>query len=57
MLGWEHRAGDIMRTVDKLEKIGPEKVRALLVEQCGAEEEQGRPAPHSGGPHTSPGAR
>ena len=40
MLGRSERAGDIMRTVDKLEKIGPEKVRALLVEQCGAEEEQ-----------------
>ena len=40
MLGLGERAGDIMRTVDKLEKIGPEKVRALLVEQCGAEEEQ-----------------
>ena len=40
MLGLSERAGDIMRTVDKLEKIGPEKVRALLVEQCGAEEEQ-----------------
>jgi histidyl-tRNA synthetase len=32
MLGLEEKSGDIMRTVDKLDKIGPEKVRALLVE-------------------------
>ena len=31
MLGLSEQAGDIMRTVDKLDKIGPEKVRALLV--------------------------
>ena len=31
MLGLSDRADDIMRTVDKLDKIGPEKVRALLV--------------------------
>ncbi len=31
MLGLSDRAGDIMRTVDKLDKIGPDKVRALLV--------------------------
>ena len=31
MQGLSERAGDIMRTVDKLDKIGPEKVRALLV--------------------------
>ncbi len=30
MLGLTEKAGDIMRTVDKLDKIGPEKVRALL---------------------------
>ena len=30
MLGWEHRAGDIMRTVDKLPKIGAEKVGLML---------------------------
>ena len=30
MLGLSDRAGDIMRTVDKLDKIGSEKVRALL---------------------------
>ena len=31
MQGLSERAGDIMRTVDKLAKIGPEKVRDLLV--------------------------
>ena len=29
-LGLSEQAGDVMRTVDKLEKIGPEKVRAIL---------------------------
>ena len=32
LLGLEERAGDVMRTVDKLEKIGPDKVRAILVD-------------------------
>ena len=32
MLGLTEKSGDIMRTVDKLEKIGPDKVHALLVE-------------------------
>lgn len=32
MLGLSEQAGDIMRTVDKLEKIGVEKVKGLLVE-------------------------
>ena len=31
MLGLTDRAGDIMRTVDKLDKIGPDKVKDLLV--------------------------
>ena len=30
LLGLEERAGDVMRTIDKLEKIGPEKVTAIL---------------------------
>ena len=30
MLGLSAKAGDILRTVDKLDKIGPEKVRAVL---------------------------
>ena len=29
------KSGDIMRTVDKLDKIGAEKVRVLLMEDCG----------------------
>ena len=33
MLGLTEKSGDIMRTVDKLEKIGPDKVHALLVEE------------------------
>ena len=40
MLGLSQRSGDIMRTVDKLDKIGPEKVRALLTSECGLAEEQ-----------------
>lgn len=32
MQGLADQAGNIMRTVDKLDKIGPEKVRALLME-------------------------
>ena len=34
MMGLEEKSGDIMRTVDKLDKIGAEKVRTLLVEDC-----------------------
>ena len=34
------KSGDIMRTVDKLDKIGAEKVRAILVETCGLSEAQ-----------------
>ncbi len=33
MLGLSARSGDIMRTVDKLDKIGPDKVRALLCDE------------------------
>ncbi len=32
MLGLAGRAADVMRTVDKLDKIGPDKVRELLLE-------------------------
>ena len=32
LLGLEERAGDVMRTIDKLEKIGPDKVKAILVD-------------------------
>ena len=40
MLGLSEKSGDIMRTVDKLEKIGPEKVRVILLEDCGLQEDQ-----------------
>ena len=32
LLGLEEQAGDVMRTIDKLEKIGPEKVKAILAD-------------------------
>ncbi len=35
LLGLQEQAGDIMRTVDKLEKIGPEKVKTILTEDVG----------------------
>ena len=34
------KSGDIMRTVDKLDKIGPEKVRGILISDCGLTEQQ-----------------
>ena len=37
LLGLEEKAGDVMRTVDKLEKIGPDKVKAILVDDFGVE--------------------
>ena len=40
MLGLTEQSGAIMRTVDKLDKIGPDKVRALLLEDCGLTEDQ-----------------
>ena len=40
MLGLSEKSGEIMRTVDKLDKIGAEKVRVLLTEDCGASAEQ-----------------
>ena len=40
MLDLTEKSGDIMRTVDKLDKIGPEKVRALLLEDCSLTEKQ-----------------
>ena len=33
MNGMQEKAGDIMRTVDKLDKIGPEKVKLLLIDE------------------------
>ncbi len=40
MLGLADKSGDIMRTVDKLDKIGPDKVKVILLEDCGLEEAQ-----------------
>ena len=39
MLGLSEKSGDIMRTVDKLDKIGDEKVRALLTGELSLSEE------------------
>ncbi len=39
MLGLSEKSGDIMRTVDKLDKIGAEKVKALLIAECEVSEE------------------
>ena len=38
MLDLAEKSGDIMRTVDKLDKIGAEKVKGLLLSECGVEE-------------------
>ena len=35
MQGLQDKSGEVMRTVDKLDKIGPDKVRAILVEEAG----------------------
>ena len=40
MLGLSEKSGEIMRTVDKLDKIGAEKVKQILLEDCGLSEEQ-----------------
>ena len=40
MLGLSEKSGEIMRTVDKLEKIGEEKVRTILLEDGGLSEQQ-----------------
>ena len=40
MLGLEEKSGDIMRIVDKLEKIGAEKVREILVDDLALTDEQ-----------------
>ncbi len=39
MLGLSELSGDIMRTVDKLDKIGPQKVAAILTEDVGVSQE------------------
>ena len=40
MLELSEKSGDIMRTVDKLDKIGAEKVSQILVEDCGLSAQQ-----------------
>ncbi len=40
MLGLTEKSGDIMRTVDKLDKIGAEKVKAILLSDCALTEDQ-----------------
>ena len=35
MMELAEKSGEIMRTVDKLDKIGPDKVRAILIDTCG----------------------
>ena len=40
MLELSEKSGDIMRTVDKLDKIGADKVRNILISDCGLSETQ-----------------
>ena len=40
LLGLEEKSGEIMRTVDKLDKIGAEKVCTILLEDCGLTQDQ-----------------
>ena len=41
MMALSEKSGDIMRSVDKLDKIGPEKVKAILMgEECGLSDAQ-----------------
>ena len=40
MQGLSEKSGDIMRTVDKLDKIGAEKVKSILVTDCALTEAQ-----------------
>ena len=40
MLALSEKSGDIMRTVDKLDKIGAAKVKTILLDDCGLTEEQ-----------------
>ncbi len=40
MLGLSEKSGEIMRTVDKLDKIGADKVRTILIEDNGLSGEQ-----------------
>ena len=40
MLGLSEKSGEIMRTVDKLDKIGAEKVKGILLTECGLNDAQ-----------------
>ena len=40
ILGLSGQAGDVLRTIDKLDKIGADKVRELLTDTCGVAVEQ-----------------
>ena len=40
ILGLSGQAGDVLRTIDKLDKIGADKVRELLTDTCGVTVEQ-----------------
>ncbi len=42
MMELTEKSGDIMRTVDKLDKIGPEKVEQILCADCGLTEQQAK---------------
>ena len=40
ILGLSEQAGDVLRTIDKLDKIGADKVRTLLTDTCGVTSDQ-----------------
>ncbi len=40
MLALSEKSGDIMRTVDKLDKIGADKVKVILMDDCGLSAQQ-----------------
>ena len=40
MMDLSEKSGDIMRTVDKLDKIGADKVKVILIDDCGLTAEQ-----------------
>ena len=40
ILGLSEQAGDVLRTIDKLDKIGADKVRELLTDACGVTSDQ-----------------
>ncbi len=40
ILGLSEQAGDVLRTIDKLDKIGADKVRELLTDTCGVTSDQ-----------------